>query len=168
MLSAIWLAALAACLAFEAIRARRRMARIRRLLVAYESSARVFDPRPFDAGVIVGDIRRLMTRHALGDALFPGKSFADLESDLRLSESATEANTAVRAKMRLLLYRIYGCEERDARRLLQIDAVARRFCEGPAYVLRLLLSLDRLPGEPLLVGAAWVAALYALLLRYAI
>lgn len=168
MLSAVWLAAVVACLTFEALRARGRMAQVRRLLVAYESSARVFDPRPLDAVAIAEDIRHLMKRHALGDALFPGQSFAEIESDLRLSDGATETHTAVRAKMRLLLYRIYGCEERDARRILQIDEIARRFCEGPVYALRLLLARERLPGEPLLVGAAWVAALYALLLRYAI
>lgn len=168
MLSAVWLATVAISLAFEGVAARRRLTRIRGVLLAYESSARVFDPLPLDAAATAADIRRLMRRHALDDALFPGQRFAEIEGDLRLSDGATEAHTAVRAKMRLLLYRIYGCEEYAARRIFHLDEVARRFCEGPVYALRWLCGRERLRGERLLVGTAWVAALYALLLRYAI
>ena len=168
MLSAVWLLSVVLCLASEALRARHRLTRVRRLLVAYESAVRVFDPRPLDMAAVAEDLRRLMARHAFGDALFPGGSFADIERDLRLSDGVSEAHTAVRAKMRLLLYRIYGCEEHEARRPLQLDEIARRFCEGPIYVLRHVLGCERLPGERLLVGAAWLAALYALLLRYAV
>lgn len=168
MFSAVWLLAVALCLASEVLRARRRLTRVRRLLVSYESAVRVFDPRPFDIAAISQELRQLMKRHGLGDALFPGRSFSDIENDLRLSDGAAAAHTAVRTKMRLLLYRIYGCEEREARKPLQIDEIARRFCEGPIYVLRRFLARDRLPGERLLVGAAWLAALYALLLSYAL
>jgi len=168
VLSAVWLAAVVIGLAFEGLAARRRLTQIRKMLIAYESSVRVFDPVPLNAATMAADIRRLMRRHALGDALFPGQSFSEIEGDLRLSDGANEGGTAVRAKMRLLLYRIYGYEEYAARRILHFDEIARRFCEGPVYTVRVLSGRERLRGERLLVGLSWVAALYALMLRYTI
>lgn len=166
MFSAVWLLAVVVCVAADALERRRRLARVRRMLLAYESAARVFDPRPLDPVALSRELRLLMKRHALADVLFPGESFEQIEADLRLSEGAAAADTAVRAKMRLLLYRIYGCEERHAREALSLDNIARRFCEAPVVALRFLRAGHPLPGERLIIGAAWVAALYTLLLRY--
>jgi hypothetical protein len=168
MPSAVWLLVFLACTAADVISSRRRLARIRRMLLAYESATRVFDPRPFDRTVMSRDLRLLMRRHGLADALFPSESFERLEADLRLSDGAAEAEAGVRAKMRLLLYRIYGCEERHARHMIDLDELARRFCEGPVYALRLLRAGVAPPGERLLVGAFWVAVLYDFLVRYAV
>ncbi len=166
MFSAAWLLTVAVCIAAEALTRRRRLARVRRMLLAYESAARVFDPRPLDPSALSRDLRLLMKRHALTDALFPNESFEQIAADLRLSDGAAATDTAVRAKMRLLLYRIYGCEEHHARESLSVDYIARRFCEGPVAAFCLLRPGRPLPGARLLIGAAWVAALYTLLLRY--
>jgi hypothetical protein len=168
MVSAAWIVAAAAAWIIEIARHQRRVKDIRWLIGTYENATRPVDARPIPHKLVAARLRELMARHDIQDARFSAAMFSRLEQDAILSQAVLETEPAVQAKLRIVLYRIYGAEEAARDAVLSVDSVAEHLCAGPVGLLAAIWPSASWLRSKLITACSWLAVLYALLLAHVV
>lgn len=163
VMSAMWILMALIGHLVAVIRAKRRFDATRRVVMRAEAVMRRSIWKTVVDNALRDDIRGLLRRHRLADALFSDTMFPELGSSTFLSDGTGTGDPALHGRLRIALYRAYGADNASYEDAKAPDSLVWRLVMGPLALLR---SDPRTapPEQRAALALVWLAALYLLVL----